>query len=84
MKKLKSIGGSYLTLTPFLLHNLNLFNSRLLKVVGTPLWSEQATLAKGKLTAQDHLAYFVNVCNGAGEGVLRTLWRDAVSDAQAT
>ena len=62
-------------------HNLNMFNMRLVLLVGTRLWSEQGHKAKNKTTPEQDRDHSVAAALGAGELFLRGLWRDAICNA---
>ena len=63
------------------MHNLNLFNMRVMLLVGKFLWSEQTTLSTHKTTPEANAVHSANIANGHGEQFLKTIWYNATSSA---
>ena len=81
--RLRRHTGNVLALVPFLLHNHNLFNIRLLLLVGTPLWTLHTTVGARKVTAEANLQFNINMSTGAEEAMLRDMWRRTTGNAEA-
>ena len=75
--EIRKKAGNMLLLSPSLMNNHNFFNSRVMLLGGRLLWTEQSTLAKFKVTPGDELTYAINLSLGAGECILRKLWKQA-------
>jgi len=81
--RLRKHTGNVLALVPFLLHNHNLFNIRLLLLVGTPLWTLHTTVGARKTTPEANLQFNINMSTGAEEAMLRDMWRQTTGNAEA-
>ncbi len=46
LKRIRKASGNTLLMSSMLMHNLNMFNMRVLLLVGRPLWTEHADLAR--------------------------------------
>ena len=81
--RLRQHTGNVLALVPFLLHNHNLFNIRLLLLVGKPLWTLHTTVGARKTTAEANLQFSIQMSLGAEETMLRDIWRQTTGNAEA-
>ena len=80
LMQIKRAAGNVLLLTPLLLTNENLFNMRLLLLVGRPLWAEQSLMAAAYTTGQRQRA--IGLACGAGVDFCKSLWRHCTADAR--
>jgi hypothetical protein len=80
LMQIKRAAGNVLLLTPLLLTNENLFNMRLLLLVGRPLWQEQSLMAAAYTVGQRQRA--VSLACGAGVDFCKSLWRHTTADAR--
>ena len=80
LMQIKRAAGNVLLLTPLLLTSENLFNMRLLLLVGRPLWVEQSLSAAAFSTGQRQRA--IDMACGAGLDFCKSLWHHATSDAR--
>ncbi len=80
LMQIKRAAGNVLLLTPLLLTNENLFNMRLLLLVGRPLWQEQSLMAAAYTTGQRQRA--ISLACGAGVDFCKSLWRHSTADAR--
>ena len=80
LMQIKRAAGNVLLLTPLLLTSENLFNMRLLLLVGRPLWQEQSLMAAAYTVGQRQRA--VSLACGAGVDFCKSLWRHTTADAR--
>lgn len=80
LMQIKRAAGNVLLLTPLLLTSENLFNMRLLLLVGRPLWTEQSMTAAAYSTGQRQRA--IQLACGAGLDFCKSLWHHTTSDAR--
>ena len=81
--KLRRHTGNVMTLVPFLLHNHNLFNMRLLLLAGRPMWDAYTATAAAKKTAEQSLEFASRLATGSEEACIRTVWRVTLCNAQS-
>ena len=80
LMQIKRSAGNVLLMTPLLLTSENLFNMRLLLLVGRPLWTEQSLTAASETTGQQRRA--MNLARGSGVDFCKTLFRHTIGDAR--
>jgi hypothetical protein len=80
LMQIKRSVGKVLLMTPWLLTSENLFNMRLLLLVGRPLWTEQSLTAASETTGQQRRA--MNLARGSGVDFCKTLFRHTTGDAR--
>ena len=80
LMQIKRSAGNVLLMTPLLLTSENLFNMRLLLLVGRPLWTEQSLTAASETTGQQRRA--MNLARGSGVDFCKTLFRHTTGDAR--
>jgi hypothetical protein len=82
MRDMRKRAGNMLLLSPVLMHNVNLFNSRVMLLVATAAWTEPAMWSVWKTTPEADRTLTVQLASGAGEDVLRTMWQKVVEDSR--
>ena len=80
MQDMRKRAGNMLLLSPVLMHNVNLFNSRVMLLVATVSWTEQAMWSVWKTTPEADRTLTVQLATGAGEDMLRRMWQNVVED----
>ena len=81
LSDIRKRAGNMLLLCPSLLHNLNLFNARVLLLVAGSAWLEQTVWSCCKTTPDSDRSHCTHLSSGAGEDLLREMWRKSTHDA---
>jgi hypothetical protein len=82
LMEIKRSAGNVLLMTPLLLTAENLFNMRLLLLVGQPLRTEQSLWASCKTTGDAQRKHSIALSCGSGLQFCRELWRHVTFDAR--
>jgi hypothetical protein len=80
MRDVARRAGNMLLLSPALMHNVNLFNSRVLLLAASPSWTEQTMWSLWKTAPNGDRRNTIQLASGAGEDMLRQMWRGVTSD----
>ena len=80
LRNIKKKGGNALALASYLMHNANLFNIRVLRLVARTAWSEQTAWGRDKLTTRMEMQHAVALSTGSGDQLLLHMWRDVTEN----